>query len=86
MKNISANELKTRGVASIESALEEQAEVIITVRGRDRYVVMNMESYNHLRVCELEAALYETNAEIARGEYVKETVEEHLSRISRDAE
>ena len=86
MKNISANELKTRGVASIESALQGQGEVIITVRGRERYVVMDMEAYNHLRVCELEAALYETKAEIERGEYVEESVDEHLTRISRDSE
>lgn len=57
MKTIAANELKTRGVSSIEKALENSHEAIISVRGQDRYVVMNMDEYNRLRVCELEAAL-----------------------------
>jgi PHD/YefM family antitoxin component YafN of YafNO toxin-antitoxin module len=81
MKNISANELKTRGVSSIEAALQDKSEAIITVRGRDRYVVMDLEAYNHLRVCELEAALYETRQEIERGDYVEETVDDHVARI-----
>ncbi|MBE0645764.1 MAG: type II toxin-antitoxin system Phd/YefM family antitoxin, partial [Bacteroidetes bacterium] len=75
MKTISANELKTRGVASIDSALKEQEEAIISVRGKDRYVVMDMETYNRLRVCELEAALYQTQREIAEGKGVEESVE-----------
>jgi PHD/YefM family antitoxin component YafN of YafNO toxin-antitoxin module len=81
MKNISANELKTRGVSSIEAALQDKSEAIITVRGRDRYVVMDLEAYNHLRVCDLEAALYETRQEIERGDYVEETVDDHVARI-----
>ena len=81
MKTIAANELKTRGVTSIEQALAEDAEAIISVRGQDRYVVMDMREYNRLRVCELEAALYETRQQLAAGEYVEESVDEHLARL-----
>ena len=81
MKTIAANELKTRGVTSIEQALAEDAEAIISVRGQDRYVVMDMREYNRLRVCELEAALYETRQQLATGEYVEESVDEHLARL-----
>ena len=81
MKTIAANELKTRGVSSIEKALEESGEAVISVRGQDRYVVMDMEEYNRLRVCELEAALYETRHQIAAGEFVEESVDEHIARI-----
>lgn len=81
MKTIAANELKTRGVSSIEKALENSHEAIISVRGQDRYVVMNMDEYNRLRVCELEAALYETRQQLASGEFVEESVDEHLARI-----
>ncbi|MBT0653126.1 type II toxin-antitoxin system Phd/YefM family antitoxin [Geomobilimonas luticola] len=81
MKTIAANELKTKGVSSIEKALEENGEAIISVRGQDRYVVMAMEEYNRLRVCELEAALYETRQQLAAGEFVEESVEEHIARI-----
>jgi len=81
LKTIAANELKTRGVSSIEKALENSHEAIISVRGQDRYVVMNMDEYNRLRVCELEAALYETRQQLASGEFVEESVDEHLARI-----
>ncbi|MCD6527563.1 MAG: type II toxin-antitoxin system prevent-host-death family antitoxin [Desulfuromonas sp.] len=78
---ITANELKTRGVASIDAALKDQDEVTISVRGRERYVVMDMEAYNRLRVCELEAALYQARREIADGQGIEESVDEHLARL-----
>jgi len=81
MKAITANELKTRGVASIDAALAEEEEAIISVRGKDRYVVMDMETYNRLRVCELEAALYQAKQEVAEGKGIEESVEEHLARL-----
>ncbi len=85
MKTISANDLKTRGVSTIQSALEEDSEVLISVRGKERYVVMDLEEYNRLRVCELEAALYETRQQITAGEFVDESVEEHMARINKRA-
>lgn len=81
MKTIAANELKTRGVSTIEKALEGEAEAVISVRGRDRYVVMDVEEYNRLRVCELESALYETRQQVAAGEFVEESVDDHIERI-----
>ena len=81
MNTITANELKTRGVASIDAALKDQNEVTISVRGQDRYVVMDMEVYGRLRVCELEAALYQARREIAEGQGIEEGVDDHLSRL-----
>lgn len=81
MRTIAANELKTRGVSSIEKALENSEEVVISVRGKDRYVIMSMEEYNRLRVCELEAALYETRQQLAAGEFIEESVDAHIARI-----
>lgn len=81
LKSIAANELKVRGVASIDQALREDTEAIISVRGQDRYVVMDLESYNRLRVCELDAALYQCRLEIEAGEGIEESAEEHVARI-----
>lgn len=81
MKIIAANDLKTRGISIIQAALDEDPEVIISVRGKERYVVMDLTEYNRLRVCELEAALYETRRQIAEGDYLEESVEEHIDRI-----
>jgi len=39
---IAANELKTRGVSSISEQLAEEPEAFITVRGKKRYVVMDI--------------------------------------------
>jgi PHD/YefM family antitoxin component YafN of YafNO toxin-antitoxin module len=83
MSTISANDLKTKGVSAIEAALEQQPEAVISVRGKDRYVVMDLAHYHHLRECELEAALAETRAELAAGRFVKESPEEHLARLDK---
>jgi hypothetical protein len=81
MKAISANELKIKGIGAVEAALQDVDEAIISVRGKERYVVMDVATYNRLRVCELEAALYQARREIAEGRGIEESVEEHLARI-----
>lgn len=81
MTHISANDLKTKGVAAIEAALAQQPEAIVSVRGKDRFVVMDLAHYQYLRECELEAALAETRADLAAGRYVKESPEAHLLRL-----
>ena len=86
MKTIPANELKTKGIRSIGEALGEEGEVMITVRGEGRYVVVDLPTYNRLRECELDAALNEARKEIAGGKYVDESVEDHLKRITKAAE
>ena len=81
MSHLSANELKIRGVAAIEAALQEHSEAIVSVRGKDRHVVMSLAQYQHLRECELEAALVEAKADVEAGRIVKESVEAHLGRL-----
>ena len=81
MPHISANELKIRGVTAIEAALKDQVEAVVSVRGKDRYVVMGMEQYHYLRECELEAALTQTRADLAAGRFVKESPEAHVARL-----
>jgi len=83
MSHISANDLKTKGVAAIEAVLAEHAEAIVSVRGKDRFVVMDMAHYHHLRECELEAALAQTRADVAAGRFVQESPEAHLARLDR---
>jgi len=81
MSSISANELKTRGVTAIENALSETTEAIVSVRGKDTYVVMSLDQYSHLRTCELEAALHETRKDLAEGRFITESPADHLKRI-----
>ncbi len=86
MKTIAANELKTKGVTAIKKAVGAGGEIAITVRGQERYVVMDLETYNRLRACELEAALVQARREIKEGKYRVESVREHIRRIAKSAE
>ena len=81
MPSISANELKTKGVSAIEAMLAVQQEAVISVRGKERFVVMDMDHYHYLRECELESALARTRADLAEGRFVKESAEDHLNRL-----
>ena len=81
MTSITANDLKTKGVAAIEAALAGQPEAVVSVRGKDRFVVMELAHYHYLRECELDAALAQTRADLAAGRFVEESPEEHLKRI-----
>jgi len=79
---ITANELKTKGVSVIEEVTTQNAEAIITVRGKNKYVVLSIEDYNHLREYELEAAINETLEDIKVGKIYKESIEDHMKRIT----
>ena len=81
MENLNANDLKVRGVAAIEEALNGQSEASISVRGKQRYVVMEIAHYHYLRECELDAALVQSRADIAAGRFVQETAAEHAARL-----
>lgn len=81
MAHLPANELKTKGVAAIEAALEQSREAVVTVRGKDRFVVMDIAHYQYLRECELEAALAETKDDLANGRFAEGSPEDHLKRI-----
>ncbi|MHB1245392.1 MAG: type II toxin-antitoxin system Phd/YefM family antitoxin [Sulfuriferula sp.] len=85
MSNLTANDLKTKGVAAIEAVLEQHSEAIVSVRGKDRFVVMDIAHYHYLRECELEAALTETHADLAAGRFVQESPEEHVARAKSTA-
>ena len=82
-QTITANELKTKGISILSDETSEGDEVIITVRGKSKFVILPMEKYNYLRECELEAALNESKKDIKEGKFFKESVEKHIKRITR---
>ena len=83
MSVITANEIKKRGVACIAESLTHSPEAAISVRGKNAYVVMSMEQYQHLRECELEAALLETRRDRESGRLVHHSVAEHIESLQR---
>ncbi len=82
MNTVTANELKTRGVSVVEERLETQDEVIISVRGPDKYVVMNLEKYARLREYELDAAAQEARADYEAGRVIEESIDAHVKRVT----
>ncbi len=81
MTNITANELKTRGISVVENALKDQGEAVISVRGHDKYVVLDLAKYNKFRDYELEIALLEARADADQGRVKQESVDAHMKRV-----
>ncbi|MCM2341567.1 hypothetical protein [Rhodoferax sp.] len=81
MSRLSANDLKTKGISAIEFALSSAPEAMVSVRGKDKFVVMDIAHYHYLRECELDAALAQTRADLAAGRAVQESPEAHLARL-----
>jgi len=82
MYAIVANDLKTRGVSALEEGLRSDTEAMITVRGKDKYVVMRVDHYHYLREMELEAALFEVRQDVASGNVIRESAEAHVNRLA----
>lgn len=76
MNKISANDIKTKGVGVLEN------ETLITVRGEDKFVVLDIEHYNYLRECELEKAIADSKRDIEEGRYHSGSVDEHIKRVT----
>lgn len=84
MATITANDIKRRGIASIAEILENTQEATISVRGKNKYVVMSIQQYQHLRECELEAALIEAREDRKAGRIADETVVDHIARLKNE--
>ena len=81
MPSLTANDLKTRGVTAIEESLAHNTEALVSVRGKDRFVVMEVAQYHYLRECELDAALAQSQADVAAGRFVTESAQQHMERL-----
>ncbi|WP_417528994.1 hypothetical protein [Marinomonas shanghaiensis] len=82
MSVVTANDLKTKGVSAIEASLLEDEEVIISVRGRNTYVVMDLHKYAKFREYELEIALLEARADLRLDVIMKSSVNDHMLQVS----
>ena len=82
MNIITANQLKINGVSAIQNNLMENHELVITVRGKEKFVVMDMKHYNYLRECELDVTLHQAKIDYQDGNYITENVDDHIKRIT----
>ena len=81
MDTVTANELKTKGVSAVDACLREHEEAIISVRGRNKYIVMDIEKYTKLREYELEIALLEAKADMNAGRYSTGSIADHMKQV-----
>lgn len=81
MTTLTANDIKRRGIASIEEILQDSQEATISVRGKTKYVVMSIQQYQYLRECELEAALREARQDVEAGRIHDRTIAEHIANL-----
>ena len=78
---VSANDIKTKGVTLLDKLFEKASEVIINVRGKNKYVVIDIERYKNLRTLELDRLYEETMNDIKEGHFKTQSVEEHLNEL-----
>lgn len=83
MTEVAANDLKVSGVKAIERALAEDSEALISVRGKRRFVVMDIDRYQQIREAELEIALNEARADVKAGRVLAGGIHGHIRRITR---
>ena len=66
---VTASEVKQKGVSLFEKLLDGFSEVIINVRGKDKYCVIPFEEYEEFRAYKLEKAHKEVMEDIEAGRY-----------------
>ena len=67
MKIITESHLGKQAVSAIKRVMLDENELIISVDGKEEYVVMNTALYKHLRDCEMEMALHTARADNRTG-------------------
>jgi len=71
MTTLTANELKRGGVTVLEKAMHDNNEhrVTIDVRGKPKFMVLDISEYNAYREYELDKAIKEAEADYETGRY-----------------
>jgi len=77
---IMANEVKTKGVSVFDTALEKFSEVIINVRGKNKYCVIPYTEYEAYRNYKLDMAHKEVMEDITKDKYHND-IEKHFKTI-----
>lgn len=78
---LTAQELKMKGATILQKRLKKADELVITVRGKESYVVLSMKQYEYLRQCELEQALAESQEDLKHGRYTDMSVKKHIKLL-----
>ncbi|RLA84566.1 MAG: prevent-host-death protein [Epsilonproteobacteria bacterium] len=78
---ITANEIKTNGVSIFDKLLSKVDELIINVRGKDKYVVLDIQRYKEFRENELDLAHMKVMQDIKDKKYQTQTASQHIKEL-----
>ena len=78
---ITANDLKTKGIACLEESLADKAHDFIAASEKQCFVVMTLEHYYYLREIEMQAALYQVQQDRSYGRFSNNAVDQYADRI-----
>ncbi len=78
---ITANDVKTKGVSLFSNLLDKFDELIINVRGKNKFVVIDIDRYKELRANELDLAYIQTMQDIKNKKFKTQTAKEHIKDI-----
>ncbi len=81
---ITENQLKINGVSIVASMLQTVSEVIVSVRGKPKYVIIPVEEYEEMKETELELALNESKKERANGDFIIVTAKQHIDSLAKE--
>jgi len=78
---ITANEVKTNGVSIFGKMLDKFDELVINVRGKDKFVVIDIERYREFRANELDVAYMKAMKDIEEGKFKTQSADEHIKEL-----
>ena len=79
MNIITADELTTNGITSLEAGLKNDSEAVITVEGKNRFVVMNFEHYQQQQDLQRIAVWQEARQDITNGDFHTD-INQHIEK------
>lgn len=82
MFTITAQELKTGGLTGIKKLLQKTKELFIQERGKESCVIVDLEYFNQLKMCEVEVAYLKAQEDIKDGQFeVVTDMKSHVDKI-----
>ncbi len=81
---VNANEIKRHGVSLFDKLFEKVDDIIISVRGKKKYVVIDYEEYKKYREYQLDRAYEEVMEDIDNGNYKVVSAKEHIEELKRN--
>ena len=78
---ITANEVKKNGVSIFGKILDKFDELVINVRGKDKFVVIDIERYKEFRANELDVAYMKAMKDIEEGKFKTQSADEHIKEL-----